>query len=200
MIDMIFQPFVTHIIQKMSALIDTFSLEPEKITSADRLILEETILPHFSQSNAVHHVLFVGCSAYTQRYKDLFVSKAYWTIDPKRVKRKYGSERHIVDSITNIGRYVVNDYFNVIIMNGVIGYGLNRVSAIERAIDACHAALARDGVLLLGWNDTAQRTPADIRTLPALGKFCEYYFEPLQACHYRTEGAGHHTYSFYRKT
>ena len=84
-------------------------------------------------------------------------------------------------------------------MNGVIGYGLNRIGEVEQAIDACHAALASHGILLLGWNDTAQRAPIDIRAIPAIGQFCEYYFGPLQACHYRTEGSGHHTYSFYRK-
>jgi hypothetical protein len=199
MTEMILQSFVTHIVQMLSGLIDTFSLEPEQIISPDRLILEETILPYFAQSISVQKVLFAGCSAYTQRYKDFFDSKEYWTIDPKRVKRKYGAERHIIDSVTNIGRYVANDYFHLLIMNGVIGYGLNRIGEVEQAIDACHAALASHGILLLGWNDTAQRAPIDVRAIPALAKFCEYDFGPLQACHYRTEGSGHHTYSFYRK-
>jgi hypothetical protein len=144
-------------------------------------------------------VLFVGCSAYTQRYKEFFMTKEYWTIDPKHVKRKYGSERHIVDSITNIGRHAVKNYFDVVIMNGVIGFGLNRIGDIEQAIDACYAVLARDGILLVGWNDTARRAPIDIRAIQALSKFREYHFEPLQACHYRTEVSRRHTYSFYQK-
>ena len=196
---MIFQSFVTYLVQRLSGLIDTFSLEPKQIISQDRLILEESILPYFAIDTSIQAVLFVGCSAYTQRYKEFFLTKEYWTIDPKRVKRKYGSERHIIDSITNIGKYVSNDYFHVIIMNGVIGFGLNRIGDIEQAIDACHAALANHGILLLGWNDTIQRAPIDIRAIPAISKFGEHYFEPLQGCHYRTEGSGHHTYSFYRK-
>jgi hypothetical protein len=199
MMQMIFQSFVTYLVQKLSGLIDTFSLEPEQIISHDRLILEEAILPHFARDIAVQKVLFVGCSAYTQRYKEFFMTKEYWTIDPKYVKRKYGSERHIIDSITNIGRHVVKNYFDVVIMNGVIGFGLNRIADIEQAIDACYAVLARDGILLIGWNDTARRTPIDIRTIQALSKFREYHFEPLQACHYRTEVSRRHTYSFYQK-
>jgi hypothetical protein len=81
----------------------------------------------------------------------------------------------------------------------VIGFGLNRIDDIEKAIDACYAVLARDGILLVGWNDTARRTPIDIRAIQALSKFREYHFEPLQACHYRTEVSRRHTYSFYRK-
>jgi hypothetical protein len=199
MTEMILQSCVTRFVQSLSGLIDTFSLEPKQIISHDRLILEDTILPHFARTNAVHRVLFVGCSAYTQRYKEFFDSQEYWTIDPKRIKQKYGSEKHIVDSIVNLGKYVANDYFQVIIINGVIGFGLNRTSDIEQAIDACHAALASGGILLLGWNDTTHRAPIDIRGVAALGRFCEYYFEPLQTCHYRTEASRHHTYSFYQK-
>ena len=127
------------------------------------------------------------------------MTKEYWTIDLKYVKRKYGSERHIVDSITNIGRHVMNNYFHVVIMNGVIGFGLNRIRDIEKAIDACYAVLARDGIFLVGWNDTARRMPIDIQGIQALSKFREYHFEPLQACHYRTEVSRRHTYSFYQK-
>jgi hypothetical protein len=115
------------------------------------------------------------------------------------VKRKYGSERHIVDSITSVGRYVAKNYFDVIIMNGVIGFGLNRVGDIEQAVDACYEVLAIQGILLVGWNDTPRRTPIDIREIRTLSKFREYYFKPLQACHYRTEGSYRHTFSFYRK-
>jgi hypothetical protein len=196
---MIFQLFITHLVQRLSGLIDTFSLEPAQIVSHDRLILEDVILPYFSTQSTVQRVLFVGCSAYTQRYKEFFRAKEYWTIDPKHVKRKYGSERHIVDTITNVGRYIVKQYLDVIIMNGVIGFGLNRVGDIEQAIDACYEVLASEGILLVGWNDTARRTPIDIRAIRALSKFREHHFEPLQACHYRTEGIQRHTYSFYRK-
>jgi hypothetical protein len=196
---MLLQSFVTHLVQKLPGLIDAFSLEPKQIISHDRLILENDVLPYFARDLTVQKVLFVGCSTYTQKYKEFFSAKEYWTIDPKRVKRKYGSERHIVDSITNIGRHVVKNYFDVVIMNGVIGFGLNRISDIEQAIEACYEVLASGGLLLVGWNDTARRAPIDIRAIHAIGKFCEHAFEPLQACHYRTAGWEGHTFSFYRK-
>jgi hypothetical protein len=196
---MMVQSIITHLVQRLSGLIHTFSLEPEQIISQDRMILEDTILPYFSRRTAIQKVLFVGCAAYTQRYQELFRTQEYWTIDPKRGKRKYGSERHIVDSITNIEQHVVKNYFDVVIMNGVIGFGLNRIGAIEQAIDACYEVLASAGILLVGWNDVARRTPIDIRSLRAINKFAEYHFEPLHAYHYRTEGWQGHTFSFYQK-
>jgi hypothetical protein len=157
------------------------------------------ILPYFASDAAIQKVLFVGCAAYTRSYEDILRGKEYWTIDPKRVKKKYGAKRHIVDSITRIDRHLPKDYFDVIMINGVIGFGLNRIDDIERAIHACHLTLASQGVLLVGWNNMAHRMPIDLEALQALRAFQSYYFEPLQACHYRTEGSQHHTYSFYRK-
>jgi hypothetical protein len=196
---MVFQKAGAHLVQLISSLIDRFSLEPKRISTHDRLILEETILPYLAVIHSHKKILFVGCSAYTQKYREFFNNKEYWTIDPIDMKKQYGSDRHVVDSIINIRKHVEKGYFDIIIMNGVIGFGLNRMSEIERAVDACYEALARQGILLVGWNDTRQRTPVDLRSIRAIGKFREYYFEPLGACHFRADGASRHTYSFYRK-
>jgi hypothetical protein len=183
----------------MSALMDRFSLEPPRITSPDRSLLEQIILPHLAHSPACQTILFVGCAAYTQWYQDLFGGKEYWTIDPVSQKRRYGATRHVVDSVVNLRTYVSAGYFDAIIMNGVIGFGLNRVRDIEQAVDTCHEALASGGILLLGWNDTTRRTPVDLGSIRALEKFREYYFEPIQACRIQAEGVHRHTFSFYQK-
>jgi hypothetical protein len=196
---MIFQRVAAHLVQAISSLIDRFPLEPKRISTHDRLILEKIILPHLAAMGSYEKILFVGCSAYTQWYREFFNNREYWTIDPIDMKRRYGSDRHVVDSIINVRKHVEKDYFDVILMNGVIGFGLNQMGDIERAVDACYEVLARQGILLVGWNDTRRRTPVDLRSIHALGKFREYYFEPLQACHFRADGASRHTYSFYRK-
>jgi hypothetical protein len=196
---MVFQRMTAHLVQAISSLIDRFSLEPKRISTHDRLILEEIILPYLASLNSHKKILFVGCSAYTRWYQEFFTNKEYWTVDPINMKKQYGADRHVIDSITNMRKHVEKDHFDIIIMNGVIGFGLNQLSEIERAVDACYEVLARQGLLLVGWNDTSRRTPVDLRSIRALGKFREYYFEPLQACHFRAEGASRHTYSFYRK-
>ena len=196
---MIFQRILACLVQAISSLIDRFPLEPKRISTHDRLILEKIILPHLAATNSYKRILFVGCSAYTQWYREFFNNEEYWTIDPIDMKRRYGSDRHVIDSIINVRKHVEKDYFDIILMNGVIGFGLNQIGDIERAVDACYEVLARQGILLVGWNDTRRRTPVDLHSIRALGKFREYYFEPLQACHFRAEGASRHTYSFYRK-
>src|SRR5215475_5882847 len=114
---MILQSLIVNIVQKFPWLIDTFSLEPQQIISHDRMILEQVILPAFASTITIQKVLFVGCAAYTQQYKEIFRGKEYWTIDPKRAKKKYASERHIIDSIIKIEKYIPKNYFDVIIMN-----------------------------------------------------------------------------------
>ncbi len=198
-LEIMFESIIAYLVQKVSSLIDTFSLEPERVVSYDRSILEGTILPYFARDIIYQRILFVGCSAYTQWYGGFFEGKEFWTIDAKRVKRKYGSPHHVVGSITNAGRYFAKGYFDVIIMNGVIGFGLNRIDQIEQAIDACYAVLARQGILLVGWNDTRRRIALDLRAIRALSKFREHRFEPLGSCHFRTEDSHRHTFSFYRK-
>lgn len=178
---------------------EALSIEPRMISSDDRGILEEIILPYFGKSVQYRKILFVGCAAYTQSYEKFFESKEYWTIDYKKIKRKYGSPNHITDSIVNLGKYFQDNYFNLIIMNGVIGYGLNNVSDIEDALDACFSTLDKKGIFVLGWNDYKRRKPVEIRNILALKKFTEHYFDPLQTCHFK---AGHrfgHIFSFFIK-
>ena len=197
--DVAFEKLVSHVLNRLSDLMEGLSLEPRRLSSDDRVILEETILPYLGGIKNFQTVLFVGCAAYTQWYEKFFTGKNYWTIDRKKVKRKYGSRNHITDSIVNLERYFSKNYFDCIIMNGVIGYGLNNASDIERALDACFHTLDTQGILVIGWNDSKVRMPVDIGSIEPLKKFEEHHFAPLQTCHYRTGHAAGHTFSFYRK-
>jgi hypothetical protein len=188
-----------HIKLKILGLVEIFLVEPNNIISEDRTLLEKEILPYFSRSERYQKILFVGCSAYTRSYEQIFSPKEYWTIDYKHIKRKYGSGKHVVDSVVNLGQHFSKDYFDLIIMNGVIGFGLNQPSAIENALDACFQRLAVGGVLVLGWNDDPPRMPIALEALQTLKKFQEHYFPPLQSAHVRTAGEHRHVYSFYRK-
>jgi hypothetical protein len=196
---MALETFRTFLIKKLFGVMEALSMEPSHISSHDRAILEGMILPYFGKGRCYQRILFVGCSAYTQSYGKFFENKEYWTIDYKRVKRKYGSQKHITDSVTNLANYFPNNYFHAIIMNGVIGFGLDKPDEIEKALDACFDILGRGGILILGWNDHPTRMPIAISAIHALKRFQRYSFEPLQTCHVRTEGRSRHTFSFYRK-
>ena len=194
-----FDRLFTSLHKRWFGLVERLSLEPRRIASPDRAILEEVILPYFGQGVDFQRILFVGCSAYTQWYDTFFPDKEYWTIDSQARKRKYGARQHIVGSITELGRHFPPVFFQAIIMNGVIGFGLDTVEEIERALEACFETLDHGGILVVGWNDHAQRTPIKLDALHALQHFAPYRFEPLQTNQLRTAGWQRHTFSFYRK-
>lgn len=190
---------VTSLVKGWYALMEGLSLEPRRLTSPDRAVLEGIILPYFGGQAAFQRILFVGCSAYTRWYDTFFPHKEYWTIDHKAGKRKYGATRHVVGSVTELERHFPAAYFHAIIMNGVIGFGLDAAADIERALDACFTTLERGGILVLGWNDHARRMPVELGALRPLQRFEVWHFEPLQSGHFRTSGPQRHTFSFYRK-
>jgi len=170
------------------------------LRTADRDILEQCILPYLAADDTLSNVLFVGVDWYTQRYRDLFRSKNWTTIDVDSHKVAFGATEHIVDSLVNLGSHVVDGTFDVIVCNGVMGFGLNDSSSIERAIDSCWHALRSGGRLVLGWNNVARYRPIRPEDIEALQRFAKWQFPPLGASRYAVERSPlRHTFDFYSK-
>lgn len=121
--------------------------------SEDRRVLEQEILPAFAREPGVARVLFAGCASYTRHYEALFDRAEYWSIDPARRNRRHGARRHIESDLQRLAQHVPAGYFDLIVCNGVLGWGLNAPDQANAAFAACHAALREGGHLLLGWND-----------------------------------------------
>lgn len=162
-------------------------------------MLEQVILPAFAQRAAGQRVLFVGCAAYTKPYADRFAAHEYWTIDPVPRRRRHGAQRHIVDYLQQLGDHVADCYFDVIICNGVLGWGLNSVEHADEAFAACHRHLRAHGELVLGWNDVSPRNRVLPREVPALEHFRPHVFEPLQTAMLKVAGPNRHVFNFYVK-
>lgn len=169
--------------------------------SPDRLVLEDIIIPYFSRQKEFHKVLFVGCDWYTNPYKKLFKKQEYWTIEIDASKKKYGSTNHIVDGIQNLNKYIERGYFDLIIFNGVFGYGINTREETEESFYQCFQALRLGGILVFGWNDIPEYKPFPvIENCEQLKKFDPYLFAPLSTSEYLTPNTERrHTYNFYIK-
>jgi SAM-dependent methyltransferase len=172
---------------------------PVQLHTEDRRVLEQLILPEYARRPDIARILFVGCAAYTQRYGELFRGREYWTIDPVARRRKYGSERHIVDRLQNLATHVQASYFDLVVCNGVLGWGLNGLEEAESALDACLTHMRPGGDLLLGWNNVAPRN----RTLPddiaALRRFDVALFGGSQSSRWEIDVPNRHVFDFYRK-
>jgi SAM-dependent methyltransferase len=165
----------------------------------DRRILEEVILDYFAKRSDLRRVLFVGCESYTARYGELFKDKDYWTLDYDPKKSGYGAAQHVVDSVANVRQRFEADSFDLILCNGVFGWGLNDRSDVEAAVLGCYECLRDDGHFLLGWNDLPAYRPFPIQDCQNLRRFRPFVFEPLSTAEYRAAGSNRHVFNFYVK-
>ena len=165
----------------------------------DRRVLERTILPFFAQQDHYSRILFVGCAWYTQHYERFFEGQEYWTLEPDSTRRKFGSKRHVIDTLENLPAHFTAGSLDVILCNGLLGWGLNEEPQVELAFNACVDCLRPGGVFVLGWNDVAIRRPCRPEDCASLRRMQPFYFPPLRTPRYLTRGASRHTYDFYLK-
>ncbi len=169
-----------------------FSLPTE-----DRRLLARVILPYFAGSAQFERVLFVGCAWYTRGYASLFRERRYWTLDPDASKRRWGAQRHIVASLARVRDQFDAASLDLVVCNGVFGWGLDDKAEVEAAFGGCYDCLRPGGVLVLGWNDVPRHRPFLPDECESLRRFTAYRFPPLACSCYRTGTRNRHTYNFY---
>jgi SAM-dependent methyltransferase len=167
--------------------------------SHDRYILEDVIFPYFLCRSDYHHILFVGTDWYTCRYHHLFKEKYYVTLDIDPASQKYGSPQcHVIDSMANLAAHFSTGELDLVICNGVFGWGLNDKNAVESAFRASHTCLRKGGILVFGWNDIPERLPFPTEEIGSLRLFKKLPFPPLETARFLTDNL-RHTFDFYIK-
>lgn len=175
-------------------ILDEWGKDPEYHT------IEKIIIPHLISCDELYKVLYVGCDWYTKPYKRFFNRKEYWTIEIEKEKAKYGAENHIIDSLLNLGRYFKEGYFDLIICNGVFGWGINTEVEMEKASEECFICLRRGGILVLGWDEEGVgAVPVNPDKCESLKKFKPYIFPSFSASQYLTNTSDRHFFNFYIK-
>lgn len=168
------------------------------LPTEDRRVLERVIFAHYAGLAGIRTVLFVGCEFYTQRYERYFARHNYWTIDPDPHRRRFGGRQHVIGRLEQLGEHFPTGFFDLIVCNGVYGWGLDRAEDCETALHACHACLADGGHLVFGWNDMPRYDPAPLASIGAFSRFAEYAIPGLGS-QYLTATAYRHTYRFLQK-
>lgn len=134
----------------------------------DREALDQRLLPPFVADPGCRRILFVGCDWYTRHYEAMFAGRDFRTIERDPARARYGAKRHVVADLQDLGDHLAPGSLDLIICNGVIGWGLNDPAAIETAMAACVASLAPGGSLIIGWNDIPEKTPVSLDAVPSL--------------------------------
>lgn len=165
----------------------------------DRILLEDVILPRYTDSNQFRRVLFVGVRWYTRKYPAGF-DQTLVTLDSNPRMRRFGAMQHITNRLQRLQEHVRPESLDAVIINGVIGWGLNRPNDVEDAVDACYACMRAGAELVLGFNESLATTPP-LEDVAALGAFVPFAFPTLGHRYVvKTPMAEKtHTYLFYRK-
>lgn len=168
----------------------------------DRRVLENIIFPYFLQQSRFRNVLFIGCEWYTKGYNHWFEShkKNLWTLEVKPWKRVFGAKQHIIGSMQDMSHHFTRDSIDLIICNGVFGWGLNDKPDVEAAFQACFYCIRPGGVLIIGWNDVEKYRPFNLEDCKSLVNFEALNFPPLQHSTYLTDTPLRHTFNFYVKS
>ena len=172
----------------------------QHIASADRRLLEGDLLRAYAADPALRQLLFVGCEWYTQDYAQLFAPDVsrFRTVDIDPAKARYGSAGHIVAPVQEMARHLPAGSIDVIVCNGVYGFGVDDEPELARTFAAAHAVLAPGGKLLLGWNDVPVLGPFDPEPVAREAGFDRDEARP-DGWRQRTDTPTRHTFDFYVK-
>jgi SAM-dependent methyltransferase len=173
---------------------------PTPLNTTDRLVMEQVIFPQYAQDPAIKRMLFVGCGTYTSHYqRRYFPNMDFWTIEPDPAAARHGAQQHVIAPLEELDRHFPPGNFDLIVCNGVYGWGLDRHDQLEAAFAQCHSRLKNDGHLFFGWDDIPQRAPVDLDTVSSRRLLRQYTFPPLGTWRYLTDTLYRHTFDFYRK-
>ena len=140
----------------------------------DRAILVDRILPALSTPGTT--MLWVGCRRYTRRYPAMIERQGAvcWTLEIDPAARRWGHpERHTVGDLQKVGALYPSGYFDVALINGVFGWGLDTMDGQNEAVEGLARVLKPAGILMLGWNTDRSSDPTKLLAI-------ERFFVPSQ--------------------
>lgn len=176
-----------------------FPVDKEFFNKPDRIWMERVLLPVIS-NGGFSKVLFVGCAPYTWHY-ELFFNKPhtqYLTADMGGPRaRRWGARKHFVCRIQDIGKHIEKDCIDILLLNGIFGYGVDTVDDMNETLKSSYEILKKpEGILVIGWDVGVTDDPLGLDALktlyqhgPVLGLPCRTTFEQSR-----------HVYDFFQPT
>jgi hypothetical protein len=172
-----------------------------RLHSPDRVLLESRLLAACAADGGLRVLLFVGCDWYTRDYVELFAPRRerFRTIDVDPAKARFGGSGHVVAPLQEVDRHFAPGSVDVIVCNGVYGFGIDDRTELGRAFAASHAVLRERGTLVLGWNDVAALAPFDPAPVALAQGFARAQAGPLGDWRVATDTPLRHTFDTYER-
>lgn len=169
-----------------------------RLATPDRVLLEDVIVPEFLGRDDVRRVLDVGVAWYTRTYPRLYRGIEYHTIDVDPAMQRIAGPHHRTLSMTELATVYPADTFDLIVCNGVFGWGLDTADDVARGLAACADVLRPGGWLVVGWNDMEGRRIPDLDALAAR-RFDRAVLPAARADHLVTDTHYAHRYDFFTR-
>jgi len=141
----------------------------------DRAFLEQRIFGYLKSEESIRKILFAGVEIYTLHYPELLHGKQFHTIDVDAKKALFGAkDLHTIGSVTDLGKHYHYGQFDCIILNGLIGYGLDTQEDVDRTLRESFSVLRPGGLLIIGWNNTRTHLAFELESLPGYLQFLKF--------------------------
>ncbi|TAJ32478.1 MAG: class I SAM-dependent methyltransferase [Reyranella sp.] len=98
---------------------------------------------------------------------------SFTTMDVNPSMAVWGTADHIVGPIQEIPRFRPPGSFDGVILNGVLGYGVDDPAEMRRTVEAIHAVLKPGGLLAVGWNVDMHADPGSLGLYGGLFAPCD---------------------------
>lgn len=169
-----------------------------RLATPDRVFLEDVAVPGFLAMDGIRSVLDIGVAWYTRSYPKLFRGVDYWTIDVDPEAQRIAGPNHRTLSATQLTAEFAPGTFDLVVCNGVIGWGLNTPADVAKGLDEIADVMREDAWLIVGWNDMNGRRVEGLDDLFAR-RFRREVFPPAAADHFIPETPYAHRFDFFRK-
>ncbi len=119
-----------------------------------RQFLNEVLAPALATAGH-HRMLFVGAQSYNLPFYAQCEALGIdaWSVDFDPASAKYGAPcGHFVGDIRNIQALVAGRTFDVIMFNGILGFGINAAPDAIAAVQAMSGIAEANTLLIVGWN------------------------------------------------
>lgn len=116
--------------------------------TVDRWILESKIIKEIVFSKDLIRIISVGISGTSKDYFKLFdigTSKVFKTVDPFNASDDQANHFN-----NRFEQLALDEPYDVILLNGVIGYGTDSVKEVELIFEQCTNMLSLNGVVIIG--------------------------------------------------
>jgi hypothetical protein len=168
--------------------------------STNRLFLEQDIFEYLDTllNNESAQCLFIGTDKRSWHYRSRFAAK-FFTIDKDPSKAIYGDvHNHRIGSATELTLQYTREQFDVIIANGLIGFGVDHIDQCEDLFAGLETIMKGSGVLVVGYSNSPSRIDFKLEDVKNYHLFEEFapHFNGLDQSQYVF---GDHVFVFLRR-